>query len=124
MKKPVIGSLRSARSTWRASRVASADLAIRSRSQSPVPPPPANRDPIAISSVGSASSASIIRGSSVSSCRSEEHTSELQSLLRISYAVFCLTKKNTNTHNHEPSVHKITKEQKTQHDDHTQHNIN
>src|SRR3546814_3452480 len=29
--------------------------------------------------------------------RSEEHTSELQSLMRISYAVFCL-KKNTNTH--------------------------
>src|SRR3546814_10531320 len=27
-------------------------------------------------------------------CRSEEHTSELQSLMRISYAVFCLTKKN------------------------------
>src|SRR3546814_10797325 len=26
--------------------------------------------------------------------RSEEHTSELQSLMRISYAVFCLTKKN------------------------------
>src|SRR3546814_10648666 len=29
--------------------------------------------------------------------RSEEHTSELQSLLRISYAVFCLTKKRQNT---------------------------
>src|SRR3546814_4773621 len=29
--------------------------------------------------------------------RSEEHTSELQSLMRISYAVFCLTKK-THTH--------------------------
>src|SRR3546814_2106931 len=29
--------------------------------------------------------------------RSEEHTSELQSLMRISYAVFCL-KKKTNTH--------------------------
>src|SRR3546814_4899676 len=28
--------------------------------------------------------------------RSEEHTSELQSLMRISYAVFCLTKKKTN----------------------------
>src|SRR3546814_9679329 len=28
--------------------------------------------------------------------RSEEHTSELQSLMRISYAVFCLQKKNTN----------------------------
>src|SRR3546814_10095519 len=31
--------------------------------------------------------------------RSEEHTSELQSLMRISYAVFCLKKKN-NTDNH------------------------
>src|SRR3546814_2870639 len=31
--------------------------------------------------------------------RSEEHTSELQSLMRISYAVFCLTKKNINTTN-------------------------
>src|SRR3546814_1332434 len=28
--------------------------------------------------------------------RSEEHTSELQSLMRISYAVFCLKKKNLN----------------------------
>src|SRR3546814_9933508 len=27
-------------------------------------------------------------------CRSEEHTSELQSLMRISYAVFCLQKNN------------------------------
>src|SRR3546814_4425984 len=35
--------------------------------------------------------------------RSEEHTSELQSLMRISYAVFCLKKKNNKphtTHNH------------------------
>src|SRR3546814_6008536 len=31
-------------------------------------------------------------------CRSEEHTSELQSLLRISYAVFCLKKKTETTH--------------------------
>src|SRR3546814_3196275 len=30
--------------------------------------------------------------------RSEEHTSELQSLMRISYAVFCLTTKTTTTH--------------------------
>src|SRR3546814_1903639 len=45
--------------------------------------------------------------------RSEEHTSELQSLMRISYAVFCLKKKNhdilcltnkTNiTHEHQPN---------------------
>src|SRR3546814_7037180 len=30
--------------------------------------------------------------------RSEEHTSELQSLMRISYAVFCLKKKKNKTH--------------------------
>src|SRR3546814_532762 len=32
--------------------------------------------------------------------RSEEHTSELQSLMRISYAVFCLKKKNTDKQSH------------------------
>src|SRR3546814_7416621 len=32
--------------------------------------------------------------------RSEEHTSELQSLMRISYAVFCLKKKTYNKHTH------------------------
>src|SRR3546814_5645863 len=32
------------------------------------------------------------------SLRSEEHTSELQSLMRISYAVLCLKKKNKHTH--------------------------
>src|SRR3546814_3403671 len=32
--------------------------------------------------------------------RSEEHTSELQSLMRISYAVFCLKKKNINNTQH------------------------
>src|SRR3546814_6834319 len=34
--------------------------------------------------------------------RSEEHTSELQSLMRISYAVFCLKKKTTQTTNKKP----------------------
>src|SRR3546814_2863489 len=34
------------------------------------------------------------------SLRSEEHTSELQSLMRISYAVFCLKKKKNKTTNH------------------------
>src|SRR3546814_4412969 len=33
--------------------------------------------------------------------RSEEHTSELQSLMRISYAVFCLKKKTIQTPNHQ-----------------------
>src|SRR3546814_4144403 len=34
--------------------------------------------------------------------RSEEHTSELQSLMRISYAVFCLKKKNITTQTNTP----------------------
>src|SRR3546814_1577390 len=38
--------------------------------------------------------------------RSEEHTSELQSLMRISYAVFCLKKKTNNKHTqHTTRVH-------------------
>src|SRR3546814_4422169 len=42
-----------------------------------------------------------IRSTSIRMTRSEEHTSELQSLMRISYAVFCLKKKKKqqkNTH--------------------------
>src|SRR3546814_2049992 len=35
-------------------------------------------------------------GAALGDLRSEEHTSELQSLMRISYAVFCLKKKNQN----------------------------
>src|SRR3546814_7433873 len=35
-------------------------------------------------------------GTSTRTARSEEHTSELQSLMRISYAVFCLKKNNEN----------------------------
>src|SRR3546814_5605497 len=37
--------------------------------------------------------------------RSEEHTSELQSLMRISYAVFCLKKKNENPQAHHSILH-------------------
>src|SRR3546814_6423288 len=36
-----------------------------------------------------------VKASNLTDRRSEEHTSELQSLMRISYAVFCLTKKTT-----------------------------
>src|SRR3546814_3516189 len=54
------------------------------------------------SPVASPRSARSSRGATTTTCsrrtppRSEEHTSELQSLMRISYAVFCL-KKNTQT---------------------------
>src|SRR3546814_5501270 len=56
-----------------------------------------------------------LRGPVVPSCipyRSEEHTSELQSLMRISYAVFCLKKKKNNT-NHTYIPAHITKIQQT-----------
>src|SRR3546814_10027555 len=46
--------------------------------------------------------------------RSEEHTSELQSLMRISYAVFCLKKK--------PRSKDIRTNNKHGHESHTQHN--
>src|SRR3546814_1330156 len=46
-----------------------------------------------------------LKGSGTS--RSEEHTSELQSLMRISYAVFCLKKKNNHRHNNELDSHDI-----------------
>src|SRR3546814_1620907 len=46
--------------------------------------------------VSPASSASPLPLRSTAQIRSEEHTSELQSLMRISYAVFCLTKKKKN----------------------------
>src|SRR3546814_1680626 len=46
---------------------------------------------------GEAPATAVITGDTHGSIvsRSEEHTSELQSLMRISYAVFCLKKKNT-----------------------------
>src|SRR3546814_10085019 len=42
--------------------------------------------------------------SSPSRERSEEHTSELQSLMRISYAVFCLKKKKTTQLKQQPQI--------------------
>src|SRR3546814_3053236 len=42
--------------------------------------------------------ARIVAGDCFASGRSEEHTSELQSLMRISYAVFCLKKKKLPEH--------------------------
>src|SRR3546814_1684515 len=45
---------------------------------------------------------------SIPADRSEEHTSELQSLMRISYAVFCLKKKiNTINHRAHPVYHTL-----------------
>src|SRR3546814_2310895 len=45
--------------------------------------------------------------------RSEEHTSELQSLMRISYAVFCLKKKKKIHHNYNMLIQSTKKNQCT-----------
>src|SRR3546814_1682160 len=45
--------------------------------------------------------------------RSEEHTSELQSLMRSSYAVFCLKKKKNILHNKEQNTHETLNVTKT-----------
>src|SRR3546814_5964090 len=53
-----------------------------------------------IAEVSVASRAATCNGSvALCGARSEEHTSELQSLMRISYAVFCLKKKKTKQEN-------------------------
>src|SRR3546814_2010085 len=44
----------------------------------------------------------------IEQARSEEHTSELQSLMRNSYAVFCLTKKNKESTNRQWASKNVT----------------
>src|SRR3546814_9537906 len=57
--------------------------------------------------------------------RSEEHTSELQSLMRISYAVFCLKKKKNKTNKHNTNTYSpAIKTQQTKHDSYIQENHN
>src|SRR3546814_3959357 len=64
-----------------------------SPSKNSVPPRltglPVRRRPSGLAQTGAGAAGPSRRGA-----RSEEHTSELQSLMRISYAVFCLKKKN------------------------------
>src|SRR3546814_1851607 len=47
--------------------------------------------------------------------RSEEHTSELQSLMRISYAVFCLKKKKKQIHNDKQKTYVLTTHRSRKH---------
>src|SRR3546814_8934455 len=60
-------------------------------------------------------------GTKTLSVRSEEHTSELQSLMRISYAVFCLKNKKTRAHqdgreDHRPQVTNAKTQDNLQHE--------
>src|SRR3546814_1592347 len=56
-------------------------------------------------------SAAIAAAAASSALRSEEHTSELQSLMRISYAVFCLKKKKKeiNNNTNDSKKHTLTR---------------
>src|SRR3546814_3350199 len=56
--------------------------------------------------------------STTGATRSEEHTSELQSLMRISYAVFCLKKKNKKTKQTKDKKNKTNKKQKIHNNKH------
>src|SRR3546814_9910993 len=57
-----------------------------------------------------------VHSSSEPSCepRSEEHTSELQSLMRTSYAVFCLKKKHIQTNTHQTHDNTTTQNERHQ----------
>src|SRR3546814_2583564 len=60
-----------------------------------------------------------IAANAASAPRSEEHTSELQSLMRISYAVFCLKKKNKNkNHKNTQTINKYQNNVRYQHNQH------
>src|SRR3546814_7112638 len=63
-----------------------------------------------------------LRGHNASLARSEEHTSELQSLMRISYAVFCLKKKKTKTKNIKQETNYTTKHTLSRQQSTTHHN--
>src|SRR3546814_6666260 len=56
---------------------------------------------------GAAGSGGAVRADQGARGRSEEHTSELQSLMRISYAVFCLKKKKTKHYSFLPLVNLV-----------------
>src|SRR3546814_6493882 len=69
---------------------------------------------ISRSSIASASALSARAVSPTTSSRSEEHTSELQSLMRISYAVFCLKKKRERSDQNKSETQNHTQQQRTQ----------
>src|SRR3546814_5282931 len=58
---------------------------------------PATSSRQAVLSKASGTSSTTVTSKSPATGRSEEHTSELQSLMRISYAVFCLNKNKSNS---------------------------
>src|SRR3546814_7870525 len=114
-------------SDW-SSDVCSSDLragramAGRAMAEASAPPSPKRRAmPASIMPrcISSRSRGGTARPARMRAPRSEEHTSELQSLMRISYAVFCLKKKNTQKQKQERTII----QPKTKDQNHTDHKI-
>src|SRR3546814_9396843 len=83
-------------------RIALSNLSLVSRRMAPVSAALSHTSPVRGDQTGTLTSAKDARLSDepfILDPRSEEHTSELQSLMRISYAVFCLKKNKLNTLN-------------------------
>src|SRR3546814_5113222 len=92
----VVGAVSSAATTMQSNAEGMSALAVET-----------NRQSVTVAAASEQASANVItvaaaaeeQSQSVAE-RSEEHTSELQSLMRISYAVFCLKKKNQQMHSY------------------------
>src|SRR3546814_7680970 len=95
---PYTTLFRSVRNLEKSHRTAKGSSAARLQGSSSLGSPPAANDDSRITPAPSATA--VVTAHS----RSEEHTSELQSLMRISYAVFCLKKKTTK---HQPKKQKL-----------------
>src|SRR3546814_2964738 len=68
---------------------------------------PTSRIPLSTTRREAPASAAIAPQSDAMPNRSEEHTSELQSLMRISYAVFCLKQKKVHPRHKHTNPHKL-----------------
>src|SRR3546814_3581539 len=96
---------------------ASSAFRCRSMGRFPIAQPPGN-DTVASPARASKGPSTSIDARILRTMRSEEHTSELQSLMRTSYAVFCLKKKITQTNHLCPTSHQTNNTQIHQHKKH------
>src|SRR3546814_2404919 len=98
-------------------RAAQSRLQRRSSARNPVPPTileleqtcvPRHRAGHVMGDLAGVGVTQVDQKVTLDAARSEEHTSELQSLMRISYAVFCLKKKTNHYMTNPPRSHSVT----------------
>src|SRR3546814_6790671 len=97
--KKIVGLWRDSAANQEADCAAPAEAVAPETLAAPEVAAPAERDWLDMSSLNEAEDAD----------RSEEHTSELQSLMRISYAVFCLKKKTKTQHKQQQECQSLQK---------------